>query len=476
MAVMGLVMTLRWDSLFPDRLDYLILTPLPVSTGRQFLAKAVAVGVILLLFAIAANAVLMVLIGFMQPRALVGHVVAVLGGSVFSILFFLALQGVLINVLPVNAFRRVSPSLQTMAIALLVTLILVLPLVAISLRPLVVSNSPLLDYFPPVWFLGIYEWLAPTGAPLPQATMWAGRALIMTALTALLTVICYWAGYRRHSRKVLETVDSVDQIPRFRDRTANRILHSVLKTNAYQRAAFDFIGKISDRSLKHRISAAIYSGLGIALAFSSLFVIDRREAFPIQLSSTGVLEAPAVLSFLLVAGWRATFGIPSDLAANWVFQMTSRAGAADFRKAIRKWLLVCRVLPLYVLVACFEFAWFDADIAVRHLMFDLIMTAFLIEAFFFGFRKVPFTCALLQSKLQLVFSVVAYFFAYTTYTSLIGDLKRWIAEDPQRLANFVAVSAIVFGGILIYRALTGAERSKFIYDDREPVYQQLDLS
>ena len=88
----------------------------------------------------------------------------------------------------------------------------------------------------------------------------------------------------------------------------------------------------------------------------------------------------------------------------------------------------------------------------------------------------PFTCALLRSKLQLGFYAVAYFFAYAAYTSLMGDLKRWISVDMQRLANFVAVSAIVFGVILIYRSLTGAERSNFIYDDREPVYQQLDLS
>jgi hypothetical protein len=156
--------------------------------------------------------------------------------------------------------------------------------------------------------------------------------------------------------------------------------------------------------------------------------------------------------------------------------MTSRAGAADFRKAIRKWLLVCRVVPLYVLVACFEFAWFDAGIAVTHLMFDLISTAFLIEAFFFGFRKVPFTCGYLQNKLQLGFYAVAYLFAYTTYTTLMGGLKRWVSVDPHHLASFLAVSTMALGGIMIYRSLTGAERSKFVYDERETVYQQLDLS
>jgi hypothetical protein len=475
MSVMGLVMTLKWDSLFPDRRDYLILTPLPVSTKRMFLAKVVAVGIILLLFATAANAVLIVLVGFMQPRALVGHIVAVLGASIFAILFSLALQGILISLLPASAYRRLSPPLQTVAIALLITLLLVLPLVAVSLRPLVVASSPLIDYFPPVWFLGIYELLVPSSTPIPQLKMWALRAVILTASTALLAVFCYAAGYRRHCRRVLESFDTTDLRPRWGEQTKQRILHSVLGTSPFQRAAFDFIDKISCRSSIHRISAASYSGLGIALALSSLFVIDRREAFPIRLSGTGVLEAPAVLSFLLVAGWHFTFGVPYELAANWIFQMTSRAGAADFRKAIRKWLFVCRVLPLYALVGCFEFAWFEPAIAFRHLVFDLITTSFLVEAFFFGFRKVPYTCTYLQRKAQVAFHAIAYLFVYTTYTTLMGALKRWVSMDARHFLNFAAFSMIVLGGILIYRSLTGAERSNFIYDDREPAYTQLDL-
>ena len=37
MVVMGFVMTFKWDSLFPDRRDYLILTPLPISLRQFFL-------------------------------------------------------------------------------------------------------------------------------------------------------------------------------------------------------------------------------------------------------------------------------------------------------------------------------------------------------------------------------------------------------------------------------------------------------
>jgi hypothetical protein len=476
MAVMGLVMTFSWDSLFPDKRDYLILGSLPISAKRLFAAKAVAVAVILLLFMVATNLVLTVFVLFMEPRAVVGHIAAVLGGALFSALFFTSLQGILISLLPVNAFKRISISVQLISMALLLLAILVMPLLALSLRPLVLIHSSLLDYFPPVWFLGIYESLSLSPSAVPGAGTWAWTALKVTMLVTLLVVLSYGLGYRRHARKVLESVDTSDVWPRLWDQIGRKLLYRGLWTNAFQRAAFEFIGKVSSRSSKHRVSSALYSGLGVALAMSALFAIKPREAFPIGLSMSGILQAPAALSFLVVVGWRSTFGIPHELPANWIFQMTSRRGAADFRKAIRKWVFVSRILPLYVVLGYFEFAWFDQGTAATHLVFDLVTTAFLIEILFFGFPKVPFTCGHLRSKLQLAFYGVAYLLAYTTYTTLMVDLKRWTSADPRHLVQFLAVSSIALGIILIYRSMTAAETSKFIYDEPDPVYQQLNLT
>src|SRR4051812_36152454 len=42
MVVMGFVMVFEWDALFPDRKDYIILTPLPLSGHSIFLAKVAA--------------------------------------------------------------------------------------------------------------------------------------------------------------------------------------------------------------------------------------------------------------------------------------------------------------------------------------------------------------------------------------------------------------------------------------------------
>jgi hypothetical protein len=58
----------------------------------------------------------------------------------------------------------------------------------------------------------------------------------------------------------------------------------------------------------------------------------------------------------------------------------------------------------------------------------------------------------------------------------MGSLKQWVSADSWHLIQFLAVSAILFGGLLIYRAFTQAESSTFIYDEPDPRFQQLNLS
>ena len=55
MVVMGFVMVFEWDALFPDRKDYLILTPLPLGGGSIFAAQDARLHIFLGLFAIDAN-------------------------------------------------------------------------------------------------------------------------------------------------------------------------------------------------------------------------------------------------------------------------------------------------------------------------------------------------------------------------------------------------------------------------------------
>jgi hypothetical protein len=168
--------------------------------------------------------------------------------------------------------------------------------------------------------------------------------------------------------------------------------------------------------------------------------------------------------------------VPYELDANWIFQTAGSSGAAEFMKATRKWIFLCRIVPLYALLAVFEFAWFDQRTALFHVIFDLVMTAFLTEAFFFSFNKVPFTCAYLRNKLQLGFLAAGYLYGFTIYVSAMGNLKRWTSADPAHMQRLLAVSAMLLGFILIHRWHSRGQTVRIVYEETDPAFQQLNLS
>src|SRR5262245_51757436 len=137
MIVTGFVMVFKWDSLFPDRRDYLILGSLPIRYRDVFAAKMKALFLFLAIFAISANffASLMVPLGRKGPlwRTVFAHISGVFGGALFTIIGFAALQGTLISILPDRIFRRISPVIQMISITALLTIFLIYPLIQASI-------------------------------------------------------------------------------------------------------------------------------------------------------------------------------------------------------------------------------------------------------------------------------------------------------------------------------------------------------
>jgi hypothetical protein len=485
MAVMGFVMTFKWDSLFPDRRDYLILTSLPISLRELFAAKVAALCAFLLVFVVAIN----FFSSFFAPiiyvirhntldvifPSLMAHTIAVIGGSIFIAFFFAAFQGVLINVMSPAAFRRISPLIQMVSMTIVVTVLLMTPGIAANFEFLVDTNSPVLDYIPLFWFTGLYEVLNPEGTAIARSYVWARTALHATWIVTLVFVLSYLAGYRRQARKILEGIESDIFRQRHWQRQAASLLNVMLLRHSFQRASFYFIGRIFGRSAKHRLFIAMYSGLGLALTLSSLIVLRQGDVYPFGISTRGLLEAPLVLSFFVVSGLRATFNIPYELGANWMFQVAGGRDAAEYLKATRRWVFLRGIVPLYVLIAPFEFTFFKAADAVFHLAFGLVVSAFLTEVFFFNFNKVPFTCSYLPGKSHMAFLAAAYLYGFTMYTATAVSLQQWASAAPSRTVLFFSAAAAVFFGLSLYRRRHLQPR--IIYqDEAEPVVCQLNLS
>jgi len=118
MAVTGAVVTWRWDSIFPDRRDFVNLTPLPLPTSHIFLANLSAVLLLTLIFAIdvnAGSALLFPIVICASEETFVSwwrffgvHTSTIILASLFSCVAVFAIVGTLLAILPYRLFRPAS--------------------------------------------------------------------------------------------------------------------------------------------------------------------------------------------------------------------------------------------------------------------------------------------------------------------------------------------------------------------------------
>jgi len=469
MILMGFIMVFEWDALFPDRRDYQILTPLPLGLSHLFLAKAAALGMFLGIFLLDINffGVLLWRAIDTGPRPInlfLSHVTAVLAAGLFAALSVAALQGVLITILPAKAYRRVSVGIQTAFMGLLVMLLFLSPMMGFAMERLIKTNNPGVYWFPGFWFAGLYEALRPA-THNPVLAGLGIRAVRALAWAAGICAATYLPFYRRHARKMLEAPEPSPSGPGPLRKGTFAVLDRLLLHHPVESAVFRFIGQTITRSMKHRLFLATYGGFGAAVAAMSLG------------SESGLLRLPLTLSFVLVSGLRAAFNFPSELSANWAFQVSETSHAGPYLRATRKWIAVCAILPLFALMAPMEFARFPWKAALFHLAFGIGVSMILMEILFLGFRKVPFTCSHFPGKINLVALAVVYILGFTMYSGAMARLESWLTGVPSAAALFLGIAACVC--LLLNRLGAGdaAGSAALDYEDRgDPVVRTLNLS
>ena len=470
MIVMGLIMVFEWDALFPDRRDYQILTPLPLRLTTLFLAKAAALAIFLGIFLVDINAAGVVFWpgvdgGGGYFSILWAHVVALFAGGLFSALALGSVQGILVTIFSGNLYRRVSVAIQTALMGALVMFLVLAPTMGQTIHWLIASHSPWLYWFPGFWFIGLYERLRPaTGDP----TLLSLGAIGLKAMwiSAAVFILTFLPGYRRHARRMLEAPAPNPSGPGFLSRRVAHWVDALVLKRPAECAVFHFIGPTITRSMRHRLFLATYGGFGVALAVMTW-----------QSGHGALSRLPLTLSFILVSGLRAAFNYPAELSANWCFQTSENAGVAEYVAATRKWTVLCAIAPLFGLMAVMEFACFPPGPALFHLAFGFTLSLVLMEIMFLGFRKVPFTCARLPGKVNLVGLAVIYVLGFITYGRLTGDLEDWLAARPPAACGFLCALA---SGLLLFarwRGRTSGGAASLDYlDPGDPVIRTLDIS
>lgn len=473
MLIMGAVTVLEWDALFPDRRDYATLMVLPIHSRTIFLAKVGALGLFLLAFTASVNLVSIVTFPAVSSRgpasglirAIAAHGISILASSAFAFLFLVALEGVLLNILSVRWFRRMSAYAQGAMVFVLLWLFCLFPHIAATVAELKAQNSWVLYAFPPLWFLGLNEALIGTRDAVLLAL--AHRAELGLSAVALIAGVSYTVAYRRHVRRTLESTEGGGESMRTAMHESIGRIADRVAPDSVERAVLAFTGKTMARSGKHRIILAAYAGAGFALAAQVLSAAKKHDDW---------LSLPLVLGFFLLSGMRFIFTIPADLPANWQFRVSDtdrqRAALNGARGAMR-WF---GVAPLFLVLSPIYFVLWRPGAALAHLLFSVTISVLLIEMLVMEFRKIPFTCSYPPGKANVTLLWIAYWAAFLLYAFSMANLESWMVKRPVRLIPFYLVVAIIFGGFEWWRRRADAVGVALVFDDAaDPVVLTLGL-
>jgi hypothetical protein len=445
-VAVGAVSIFAWDLLFPDLLDLFVLSPLPIGGTRLFSARIVAAGLFLGLFLLGSSALGSIFFPLLSEspglaRHLLAHVVAVLGSGAFAAAFFLSVQGVMVTVMGERFFRAISPFLQAVFMMLLLTILLLFPISSQFLQVLV--NLPAARYFPPFWFLGIYESLLAGSSSPPVFIGLAKTGCLATALLFGLTIVSYPLAYRRRMRFLVEGSDVFDT----RNLAAvpiNRLLHATLLRTAVQRGIYHFISCSLLRTQRHRVYMAMYGGLGLALLTACAVLLKLAHGhLGFALSPDGLRAAVPVAAFWTIAGLRTAFLSPTDRRGGWIFRVIlGKPGAAQLATTTL-WILPCVIgltlgmVALISLVAPAELRGWKS--VTCQMLVAIGLCLLLTDALFLKVRSIPFTGEARAPAANLAFILLQYFGLFPPLVLLTVGLEPWLKASVWHVLGTVAV-------------------------------------
>jgi hypothetical protein len=458
-VVMGAVTVYEWDLLFPDILDIFVLSVLPIPNRRLFFARVLALAIFLCLVQLGTSilgTIFFPLVAELNnfPRHLLSHLFAVSMTGVFAATTFLSLQGLLLNTVGERIFRRITPLLQGVSIALLLVVLLLCPAVAGSMESLLTSGSPAIHYFPPFWFLGIYECLL-GGASAPAIF----HSLARTGCYALLlmlgcTLLTYPMAYRRRVRQLIEGSAATSS----RTRTSNPIrllLHNTILRDPAKRAVFHFISQTILRSQRQRVTLAMFGGLSVALALSQMTVF-RVEPGHIHLTllPEGIRSAVPIMVFFAVVGLRAVILGTVDLRGSWLFSVLIGRPRSSHLAGARIWIILTALI-VSIGTALFLHAFSPQllrtpRITIGQLIVAVGLSLLLSDVLLFSIRRIPFTHLHKSSVNDLPLSVFRYFVLFPFFVSIVVAKEAWIESSPLHL--IAATLAFIGAHLLLLRA------------------------
>jgi hypothetical protein len=461
-VVMGAATVYEWDLLFPDILDIFVLSILPIPRRRLFLARVLALTIFLCLVQVGTSILGNIVFPlaaeqFNFIRHIFSHFIAVTMSGLFAAASFLSIQGVLLNVVGERIFRRITPLIQGLSILFLLVVLLLTPTLESSLQTILTSGSTALLYFPPFWFLGIYECLL-GGASAPAIFhTFAQTGCYMLVVMLACTVLTYPLAYRRRVRQLIEG-SSASNKPSSTRNPIHRVLHATILRLPGQRAVFHFISQTILRSQRQRVTLAMFGGLSVAIAIAQMLVFTSTLGH-IQpaLLPDGIRAAIPIMIFFTVIGLRSVVTAPVDRRGAWVFSVvigrphTSHLSGTSIYVTL--WALIAGGATALLLHTLSPESLRIVNTTTGQILVALGLSFLVTDVLLFSFRNIPFTHLHKGSVNDLPLSVFRYFVLFPIFVSIVVHQEAWIEASAKHL--FATLLLFALAHLLLQRARAG---------------------
>jgi hypothetical protein len=454
-VAMGLITVFEWDLFFPDLLDVLVLGTLPLDQRRIFLGRAAAIGIFIVGFLFDANFLASLMFPVVADPVymlslLAGHIAGVAASGLFAAIFIVALQSLLLAVMGERLFRKISLVLQGGIVTVLVMLLLLFPVLSAVTPALLQSHNSAALWFPPFWFLGMYQMMLDSGAALPVFHELAGRGCAALVGVAAIGMAAYPLAYFRRVRYLL-----VGAPPRARRNSVlaplNGLLHACIVRGPIRRAVFHFINQTLLRVQRYRIYLVLYGGVGLSVLIATVLRLTvvkghlRAEA-----SADGIRVAVGIVAFWVTTGLRTAFVSPGNQRGNWIFRFTHGRpanfdAAMDELAAAKLWVLLCALTVTEAAVGVLRMAapaeLLSLPTTAAQLLVGAGVCVLLTDAFFANVMMVPFTGEPTAEMPNIAFTLLKFFTFFPLVTAVALVAEQWIEEGWQHFG--AAVIAIV---------------------------------
>jgi len=432
MVTTGLLTVFIWDTLVFDKRDSMVLGPLPVRGTTVVAAKLAALATVLIGAALAVNVTSGVPFAFVTGgpeghliRHLAGHLSGTIGGAVFVFSALVIVRGLLVLVVSPHFAATVGSLLQFVFLSAVLCFMMV---------PTATGKATV----PIAWFFGLFELIR--GSREQGIDTLAQRALVALSLAVVGAVAVTLGGYWRQMRAALSPSARVGASAVVR----RRIARLMTGRDPIARGTADFILTTLARSRPQQVPIAITASIAVAIV--SIAVATRPGGFDaLQAPRTVVLWIPIVIGYWIVVGLRASFVMPTELPAAWLFRAHSTLPSASYWSGVRASMVAFAIGPALLVNALIVLPLAGFRLTAIHSIVICLTVTIAAQFASLLVDSVPFTRAYPPGHAKLKTRWPLYMLGMYAVAYLPVQLELRTLNDPAGFVRMVAAGFAVTG-------------------------------